>query len=61
MKAVSDELERVLLNPSAPLFEIVRPEAMKELLHSDHSTPWYGQLMTTPQIIAYFFEIGAVN
>ena len=61
LKAVSDELERVLLNPSAPLFEIVRPEAMKELLHSDHSTPWYGQLMTTPQIIAYFFEIGAVN
>lgn len=57
LKAVSVELKKVLNNPSAPLHEIVRSQALEELLISDHSTPWYGQLMTTPQTIAYFLQL----
>lgn len=27
------------------------------LLVSDNPVPWYGQLMTTPQTIAYFLQL----
>ena len=57
LKAVSEELENILCDPSAPLLEIVRPQALEELLHSQRTTPWYGQLMTTPQTIAYFLQL----
>ena len=57
LKAVSEELEKILHAPSAPLHEIVRPQALEELLVSDRATPWYGQLMTTPQTIAYFLQL----
>ena len=57
LKAVSGELEKVLHDPSAPLLEIVRPHALEELLRSQRMTPWYGQLMTTPQTIAYFLQL----
>ena len=57
LKAVSEELREILADPSAPLLEIVRPQALEELLTSQRSTPWYGQLMTTPQTIAYFLQL----
>ena len=57
LRAVSEELEIILRDPSAPLLEIVRPQALEELLRSQRKTPWYGQLMTTPQTIAYFLQL----
>lgn len=42
----------------APLYSIVRREAITELLNGGGSeTPWYGQLMTAPQTIAYFVQL----
>jgi len=35
----------------------VKKEELKKLLVSDNGVPWYGQLMTTPQTIAYFLQI----
>lgn len=55
--AVSDRLKELLHDNDAPLFTIVKREALRELLSSDRSVPWYGQLMTTPQTIAYFLQI----
>ena len=55
--AVSDRLKELLQDDDAPLFTIVRRESLLELLASDRSVPWYGQLMTTPQTIAYFLQI----
>lgn len=57
MKAVSEELVKVMSEPDAPIFSIVRPEALSELMGSERTVPWYGQLMTTPQTIAYFLQL----
>ena len=57
LKAVSDRLREVIADPSAPVLRIARKEALENLLQSDNSVPWYGQLMTTPQTIAYFLQV----
>ncbi len=57
LQAVSARLREVISDPAAPLLELVRPQALEELLESQRSTPWYGQLMTTPQTIAYFLQL----
>ena len=50
-------LDRLLSDRSAPLWELVRPGALEELAHADTERPWYGQLMTRPQTIAYFCQL----
>ncbi len=57
LAAVCRELQTVLDDPTQPLHAIVRPEALRELMASDVSTPWYGQLMTTPQTVAWFLQL----
>ena len=54
---VSRRLREVLDDPDAPLFRIVDPEAARRLLDSTLTTPWYGQLMTVPQTIAYLLQV----
>ena len=39
------------------LCEAVRREALTSLLNDDRAEPWYGQLMTTPQTIAYMLQL----
>lgn len=56
-KAVSEELQTVLESGDSPLFRFIKKEALENLLRSDRQEPWYGQLMTTPQTIAYFLQI----
>ena len=57
LNAVTIMLEELLENKSEPIFQIVDRNALKNLLNIDASTPWYGQLMTKPQTIAYFLQI----
>ena len=57
MKAVSEELRKILEDKDSPIFEIAEPKAIEELLTSDRSAPWYGQLMTAPQTIAYILQV----
>jgi asparagine synthase (glutamine-hydrolysing) len=57
LNAVSKILTEIINEPSSPLLQIVKKEALENLLKSNTSTPWYGQLMTTPQTIAYFIQI----
>ena len=54
---VSRRLRKVLAEPGAPLLDIVRRDALESLLEDDKSQPWYGQLMTTPQTIAYMLQV----
>ena len=49
--------QKVLDNTRAPLFQIVKKSALQELMTQDVQQPWYGQLMTTPQTIAYFVQV----
>ena len=56
-RLVSDRMRRLLKEKNAPLFEIVRKEALEELLTAEYAWPWYGQLMNVPQTIAYMLQI----
>lgn len=57
LQAVSERLMEIIIDPNAPLLQIVDGQKLSELLTSNLSTPWYGQLMTTPQTIAYFIQL----
>jgi asparagine synthase (glutamine-hydrolysing) len=57
MRLVSQRLQALLDGGTAPLFQLVRPQALTELLQDNKSQPWYGQLMTTPQTIAYMLQV----
>lgn len=57
LAAVRIELQKVLDTKNAPLFTIVKRDAVQQLMTADVREPWYGQLMTTPQTIAYFVQM----
>ncbi len=54
---VSDRLRQVMDDPGAPIHALVRREALEALLADESTQPWYGQLMTTPQTIAYMLQL----
>lgn len=56
-EAVKGLLRQLLADKNAPLFTVVDPKAAEGLLHTDRAEPWYGQLMTTPQTIAYMIML----
>ena len=57
MDLVSGALKLVLEQKDAPIFQVVRREALEELLTADYAWPWYGQLMKVPQTIAYMLQL----
>ena len=57
LKLVSAELQKVLAQKDAPLFQLVQREKLKALLDAEYTWPWYGQLMKVPQTIAYMLQI----
>ncbi len=57
LKKVSEMLTEIINTPSSPLLEIVKKKELEKLLAENLSQPWYGQLMTTPQTIAYFVQL----
>ena len=57
LRAVNRELEAVIADRSQPLHDLVREDALRELMVSDRAVPWYGQLMTTPQTVAWFLQL----
>lgn len=56
LEAVRMELNRVIEDKNAPIHEFIIKDKLIELLNTDNKTPWYGQLMTTPQTIAYLLQ-----
>lgn len=57
LQMVSDRLKQVLEDAQAPIFQIVRRQALEELLTAEYAWPWYGQLMKVPQTIAYMLQV----
>ncbi len=57
MELVSGMLKDVLSKRDAPLFQIVNRDKVRSLLTEEFSWPWYGQLMKTPQTIAYMLQL----
>ena len=57
LKIVSKELNEIINNKSSPILSFIKKSELEKLIHADVNEPWYGQLMTTPQTIAYFIQI----
>jgi len=60
LQAVSSLLSEILNRHDSPLQELINVSYLKELLSSDLKTfnqPWFGQLMTGPQLFAYLIQI----
>ncbi|MCL2398719.1 MAG: asparagine synthase (glutamine-hydrolyzing) [Defluviitaleaceae bacterium] len=61
LQTVSNRLKETIADTSAPILRIINKESLENLLkienHAHNSVPWYGQLMTTPQTIAYFLQL----
>jgi asparagine synthase (glutamine-hydrolysing) len=54
LRKLQDMFLDLLKTPNAPLFEIINRKQIQEA-----STPWYGQLMTQAQTLAYLIQINA--
>ena len=50
-------LKEITDNSDAPIFDLVDRNALTGLLNDEFTQPWYGQLMTTPQTIAWFLQL----
>lgn len=54
---VRSMLKNILDNPQEPLHRFFDADRLYRLLEEENEIPWYGQLMTTPQTMAYFVQI----
>ena len=57
LAAVSARLSDIINDITSPILGILDKKALENLLKADNAQPWYGQLMTTPQTIAYMVQI----
>ena len=57
LSMVSEALRQMIRRTDAPILQIVRKEALEDLLQAEYVWPWYGQLMRVPQTIAYMLQI----
>lgn len=46
----------IIADKNEPIHQLIKKEKLIELTNADKSQPWYGQLMTTPQTMAYFIQ-----
>lgn len=56
-ESVKNILRDILSNTNEPIFELIDRKALEGLLSTERSEPWYGQLMTTPQTVAYMIML----
>ena len=54
---VEKRLQSLLSSKNAPIFELISRQALSEYFDSPRQWPWYGQLMTGPQTMAYFLQL----
>lgn len=60
MRLLSERLTSLLESGDCRLIELVNEQKLREMLETDGASfkkNWYGQLMTVPQIYAYFLQI----
>ena len=54
---VREAVEQLLERTDAPLFSLFSRDAVQDYLCGEPAWPWYGQLMTMPQTLAYFLQV----
>ena len=56
-EAVGTGMRKLLEAGNSPLFHLLDPSAVEDMLLHEHPWPWYGQLMKGPQTMAYLLQI----
>ena len=56
-RLVREAVSNLMDQADAPIFELLSRQAMCRYLENEPAWPWYGQLMTMPQTLAYFLQI----
>ncbi|MDI9218711.1 asparagine synthase (glutamine-hydrolyzing) [Clostridium tertium] len=57
---VCNTMTKILNDKSSPILDIIDTTKVKEIVDTKgaaYKTPWYGQLMTGPQMIAYLIQV----
>lgn len=56
---LKERLNDILSDSTSPLISLVDYKNLKELMNKDsnYTSPWYGQLMATPQLYAYLIQL----
>lgn len=60
LKLVKNMLHNILGNKTSPILEFIPVHKLQEIINSDGAsfkTPWFGQLMTGPQLMAHIIQI----
>ncbi len=60
MKTVKTALSKIMENEKAPINKILNREYILEIIETEgkaFSRPWFGQLMTGPQLMAYLIQV----
>lgn len=60
LKAVKGMLSKILENSNAPIYDLLNRSYIQEILETDgkaFTRPWFGQLMTGPQLMAYLCQV----
>lgn len=59
LKKVSSMLEKIISDKHEPLLQLIDKERVKKLIAQPDTviTPWYGQLMTAPQLFALLIQL----
>jgi len=60
LNKVKNILNNIVQNPEAPINKLLNKDYMLQIIESDgkaFSRPWFGQLMTGPQLMAYLIQV----
>ena len=60
LKIVKEKLAKIMENSSNPIHSLLNSSYINEILETDgkaFSRPWFGQLMTGPQLMAYLIQV----
>ena len=60
LKAVKEMLTEIMNNSNAPINNLLNREYILDILNTDgkaFTRPWFGQLMTGPQLMAYLCQV----
>ncbi len=60
LNAVKKELEKIVNNPGSPVKNLLNEKYIRKIIETNGSAfsrPWFGQLMTGPQLMAYIIQV----
>jgi asparagine synthase (glutamine-hydrolysing) len=60
LKSVRSALLAILADPSAPLHQVIDAAAVRDLAEGEapaSGMPWFGQLMSLPQLFAFLVQV----